>query len=97
MTTPQRVKNHRERAASRGVRRVEVTVRESDAPVIRRAAEILRQQGEAAEALRQIVRNQSAAGPTALDVYRDLQTLIPEGEPLDFGRDTLPPDRDFAF
>jgi hypothetical protein len=97
MTTPDRLKRHRARAASKGVRRIEVAVNAGDAPIIRRAAEILRGRGEAADALRRVVREAGEPGPSALAVLEDLRRHAPEGPGLDLSRNDLAPDRDFSF
>jgi hypothetical protein len=94
MTQSARTERHRTQAARRGLRRVEVTIPSDDVSRMRRLAATMREGGEAAERLRTAVDAAVGRRETARDIFDRVLVHVPPGEPLDYGRDDLAPDRD---
>lgn len=87
-----RVKRHRERAGAE-MRRVEVSVRASDVERIRRAASVLRQDGDEARDLRDVL-DKGRERRSALELFAKARAVWPGGPMFDISRDDLAPDRD---
>ena len=71
------VKAHRKRLRSRRIKRVEVTVREDDAALIRQLARLLRRDEDAALRARTMVRAavEQQSGPTIAEAIRSLPDI----------------------
>jgi hypothetical protein len=78
------VKAHRARLKTRGMKRLEVSVPTREAPVIRRAASVLRGQSAEAAQLRQVLGFSREAGrpARALDLFAMTTPLSTAGEAL---------------
>jgi hypothetical protein len=78
------VKAHRARLKKRGIKRLEVSVPAREAPVIRRAASVLRGQSSEAARLRQVLGFSPEGGrpPSALDLFAMTTALSTAGEAL---------------
>jgi hypothetical protein len=87
-----RVKRHRQKLAGE-LRRVEVSVKGPDVELIRRAASMLRQDGEEARDLREVL-GKGLERQSALQLFEKARALWPGGPMFDIGRDDLAPDRD---
>jgi hypothetical protein len=86
MTPAQRlaIKRYRENRRKRGLKRLEVQVPETEVAVIRKAAEILRDQATEAIRLRALLGfgPEPGGASSALDVFAMTEALSPEGEAL---------------
>ncbi len=87
-----RVRRHRQKSAGE-MRRVEVAVKGPDVALIRRAASVLRQDGEEARSLREVLAK-GRERRSALELFEKARALWPGGPMFDIGRDDLAPDRD---
>ncbi|MEA2904324.1 MAG: hypothetical protein QOI12_1711 [Alphaproteobacteria bacterium] len=75
------VKAHRKRLRTRRMKRVEVTVREKDAALVRKLAAALRRDGDNAERLRLVVHaavHERPRGPTLAEALYDPVIAGPE-------------------
>ena len=85
----ERVRTHRGRIVGRGLRRVELAVPASDAPLLRQVAALLRAGGEAASRLRErlapVTGDASASSGEELVAFFRASPLVGEG--LAFERD----------
>ncbi len=84
------VDSYRERQRRRGLLRLEVQAPEADAPLLRQAARVLRENSEAASELRRVLRRALAPETREGSLKRLLEAAPLEGvdlsRPRDFGR-----------
>ena len=78
------LRRHRARLKRRGLKRLEVSVPAAEAPVIRRAASVLREQAGEASRLRQVLgfARESGRAASALDLFAMTEPLSAAGEAL---------------
>lgn len=94
MAQGNRIERHRTEAARRGLHRVELTLPGEDVGRFRRLAATVRHGGATADRVRTAIDEVVARRETAGDLFDRIMVEVPPGEPLDYGRDDLAPDRD---